>query len=284
MSIEVNINHEKEILEELSSLKGQIKHEALISWKDPIRIEKDGRKWVWNPERRPWYQYDEKWFVKWNHPFADIKNPYSWKNAYSVYNQPRSRILPNLSYKDLWKSWLEWPLKTLSVRNFSKDFIPTHSIWVKVNNPCDVSCGSGSVHAVWLIDSKGIQAGDGQWLAKYKNPVYWLASHMKMIRDFKFNWDYLYRNRSIQWVICNWQQWFYSKDEDKSLKALRLCWISDACNKINKNSKTKIQRFDRIKVTDKETLMAFTQLTAENETWCQFTRATLEKAYKLAFG
>jgi hypothetical protein len=107
---------------------------------------------------------------------------------------------------------------------------------------------------------------------------------MKMVRDYKLGNNYLYRNRSIQWIICNGLQWFYSKNEDKSLKALRLIRISDACNKINKNNNQKIQRNDRIDTMDKETLMAFTQLTAQNETWCEFTRATLERAYKLAFG
>ena len=281
MSIETNINNEKEIYD-LLNLKKEISRWATKENQNPRRV--DGKKtWTGNPEHRVWYQYNERGFVKWNYPFADILNPYQWVKSYSIKNVPLSRILPNISYKDLEKTWLEWPTKKLTIKNFSKDKIPSNTIWSKVNNPCDVSCGENSIHAIWLIKRKWVQAWDGQWLAEYKNPIYWLASHMKMVRDFKMGDKYLYRNRSIQWIICNGFQWFYSKNEDKSLKALRLIRISDACNKINKNSNQKIQRNDRIDTMDKETLMAFTQLTAQNETWCEFTRNALERAYKLAF-
>lgn len=282
MSIETNINNERETSYELWNLKKEISRWTTKESQNPRRV--DGKKtWIGNPERRVWYQYNERWFVKWNYPFADILNPYQWVKSYSIKNVPLSRILPNLSYKDLEKTWLEWPTKKLTVKNFSKDRIPSNTIWTKVNNPCDVSCSKDSIHAIWLVKGLWVKAWDGQWLAEYKDPICWLASHMKMVRDYKF-WDnYLYRNRSIQWIICNGFQWFYRPQEDKSLKALRLIWISDACNKINENSNQKIQWNDRIDTMDKETLMAFTQLTAQNETWCEFSRTSLEKAYKLAF-
>lgn len=283
MSIETNINNEMDISYELWNLKKEISKWTIKENQNPRRV--DGKKrWIGNPEHRNWYQYNERGFVKWNYPFADILNPYQWVKRYSIKDVPLSRILPNISYKDLEKTWLEWPTKKLTIKNFPKDKITTNAIWSQVNNPCDVSCGKDSVHAIWLIKSKWKQAWDGQWLAQYKNPVYWLASHMKMVRDYKMWGNYLYRNRSIQWIICNGFQWFYRKDEDKSLKALRLIRISDACNKLNKNSTQKIQRNHKIDTMDKETLMAFTQLTAQNETWCEFTRATLERAYRLAFG
>lgn len=277
MSIETNINREKSTSKELWLLKKQ------LTWENPVRKERNGRTWLGNPEHRNGYSYDKDGFVKWNYPFADIINPYTWVKTYNVTKIPKSRILPNISYKDLKNTWLEWPTKKLTVKNFSKDTI-TDKLWVKLNNPCDLSCGKNDVHAIWLKDSGWAKAWDWQILAKYESPIHWLASHMKYIRDYKLGNNYLYRDRSIQGIICNWLQWFYKDNEDKSLKALRLIWISDACNKINKNSDQKIEWNDRIDTMDKETLMAFTQLTAQNETWCQFTRRTLEKAYKLAFG
>lgn len=283
MSIETNINNEREISYELWNLKKEIWRWTTRENQNPIRID-NGKKWKGNPERRVWYQYDWRGFVKWNHPFADIINPYQWIASYSIKNEPLSRILPDLSYKDLEKSWLEWPTKKLTVKNFSEDKIPSDTIWFKVNNPCDVSCSEDSVHAIWFLKRYWIKAWDGQRLAEYKDPICWLASHMKMVRDFKSRGNYLYRNRSIQWINCNGFQWFYNPKEDKSLKALRLIRISDACNKINEISNQKIQWNDRIDTMDKETLMAFTQITAQIETWCEFTKDTLEKAYKLAFG
>ena len=80
----------------------------------------------------------------------------------------------------------------------------------------------------------------------------------------------LFSKRPIQWIICNGLQWFYQENEYKSLKSLRLIQISNECNKINKNSRQQIQRNDKINTMDKETLIAFTQLTAQNGTWCKF--------------
>lgn len=282
-----DFNREKfeEINQTVHELK-ELKIETSMSWKDPMRQEGNEEPWPWNPDRRPWYNYDEKWFVKWNFPFKDIENPYKKVPSYGFIRYvERSRILPNISYKDLAKTWMEWQKKKLTVNDsYKTDYINKGTKWWKLNNPCDVSCGPNSVHAIWLVSGSWETAWDGQVLARYKSPVYWLASHMKMIREFKLGNEYLYRDRSIQWIICNWMQWFYRADEDKSLKAMRLLRISDAVNKINKNkSDVKINRYDRIDTGNKESLMAFTQITAESETWCKFSRKTLEKAYDLAF-
>lgn len=266
----------------------ELREETLNSWKDPIRKEIRGWKVHerrWNPEKREWYEYDENGFVKWNFPFADLINPYRNIKTYSIKDVPRSSIIPGLSYKSLDRKIDSWPLKNLKVNeSYKRDFINKNTLWWSLNNPCDVSCGKNSIHAIWLSDSNWGKAWDWQILAKYQEPLHWLASHMKMIRELKLGNDYLYRNRSIQGIICNWMQWFYDPKEDKSLKAMRLCRISHAVKKINENcSGVKINRDDRINTEDKETLMAFTQLTAEAETGCKFSRKTLEKAYDLAF-
>jgi hypothetical protein len=73
-------------------------------------------------------------------------------------------------------------------------------------------------------------------------------------------------------------QWIYKENEPDSLKALRITWITHACENLH------VSPFDRLNTDDKETMMAFAQQTAINESWSYFDRATLERAYKRAFG
>jgi hypothetical protein len=106
----------------------------------------------------------------------------------------------------------------------------------------------------------------------------WLASFMKLMREGKDRkWEYMYRNKSIQWINCSWMQWVYSQNEPDSLKALRIIRITRACSNLQ------VSPFTRLNTDDKETMMAFTQQTAINESWSHFDRATLERAYEKAF-
>ena len=77
---------------------------------------------------------------------------------------------------------------------------------------------------------------------------------------------------------CSWMQWIYKANEPDSLKALRIMWITHASEAL------KVDPLTRLNTDDKETMMAFAQQTAINESWSYFDRATLERAYKKAFG
>ena len=139
-------------------------------------------------------------------------------------------------------------------------------IWYKKNNPCNVSPFKWDI---WRISSSKVADGQDHWW--YKTMEDWLASFMRLMRQDR------YRNKSIQWINCSWMQGVYSQNEPDSLKALRITRITHACENLN------INPFVRLNTDDKETMMAFTQQTAINETWSYFDRATLERAYNKAF-
>ena len=206
---------------------------------------------------------DTRWFTPWPYPFKHITTPYKWIRAYRVDN---IKINPLIWFNQLSLKWTEWWMATLKVKDQKLHYTSTKTAWYKKNNPCNVSPFTGDV---WRISSSKV--ADWQNHSKYKSMEDWLASFMRLMRQNR------YRNKSIQWINCSWMQWVYSQNEPDSLKALRVVWITNACNNLH------ISPFDRLNTDDKETMMAFTQQTAINESWSYFDRATLERAYKKAF-
>lgn len=206
---------------------------------------------------------DTRWFTPWPYPFKHITIPYKWIRAYRVDN---IKLNPLIWFNQLSLKWTEWNLTTLKVKDQKLHFSSTKTAWYKKNNPCNVSPFQWDV---WRISSSKV--ADWQNHSKYKSMEDWLASFMKLMRQSR------YRNKSIQWINCSWMQWIYKQNEPDSLKALRITWITRACNNLH------VSPFDRLNTDDKETMMAFTQQTAINESWSYFDRATLERAYKKAF-
>ena len=206
---------------------------------------------------------DTRWFTPWPYPFKHITTPYKWIMAYRVDN---IRLNPLIWFNQLSLTWTEWNLTTLKVKDQKLHFNSTKTAWYKKNNPCNVSPFQGDV---WRISSSRV--ADWQNHSKYKSMEDWLASFMRLMRQNR------YRNKSIQWINCSWMQWIYKQNEPDSLKALRITWITRACNNLH------VSPFERLNTDDKETMMAFTQQTAINESWSYFDRATLERAYKKAF-
>lgn len=212
---------------------------------------------------RPNYSLvDMRWFSSGEYVFAHIKTPYKWINSYRVDNR---KLKPLIWFSQLSYKWTEWPLIKLQVKNVEQK-LPTTSIWYKKNNPCNVSPFTWDV---WRTNSSRV--ADWQNHSQYESMEAWLASFMRLMRTQR------YRNKSIQWMNCWWMQWIYKESEPNSLKALRICRITHACENLN------VSPFARINTDDKETMMAYTQQAAIRETGCRFNRDTLEKAYKLAF-
>ena len=213
---------------------------------------------------------DTKGFSKWEYPFAHLTFPYKWISAYRVDNR---KLKPLIWFSQLSLKWTEWPLATLQVKDQELKFNNIKAIGYKKNNPCNISPSNTDI---WYLGSSIVADWQVHW--GYKTMEDWLASFMRLMRYCKnSDWNYRYRNKSIQWINCWWMQWFYKKNEPDSLKALRICRITHACEKLN------ISPFARINMNDKETMMAFTQQTAIRETWSYFDRATLEMAYNKAF-
>ena len=207
---------------------------------------------------------DKNWFTPWAYPFAHIHTPYKGIASYRVDN---IKLNPLIWFSQLSLTWTEWKLITLNVKDQDKK-IPSwkNNPWVRKNNPCNVSPYQWDV---WRNGASKV--ADGQNHGQYNSMEDWLASFMKLMRQDR------YRNKSIQGINCSWMQGIYKPDEPDSLKALRITWITHACENLH------ISPFERLNTDDKETMMAFTQQTAINETWCRFDRATLEKAYTKAF-
>lgn len=207
---------------------------------------------------------DTTWFAPWKYPFANITHPYKWIQQYRVDN---IAIEPKLWFSQLELNWNEWKLITLKVKDQNLRFSNKNAVWVKKNNPCNVSPYNWDVWRTWAS-----KVADWQNHGKYATMEDWLASFMKLMRQPR------YRNKSIQWINCSWMQWIYNTSEPDSLKALRIIWITHASENLN------VSPFDRLNTDDKETMMAFTQQTAIRETGSYFDRATLERAYNKAFG
>ena len=206
---------------------------------------------------------DTSWFTPWDYPFKHIKNPYKWIQAYRVDNL---KIHPLIWFSQLSLKWTEWPLTTLQVKEQKLHYNSTNTAWYKKNNPCNVSPFTWDVGRKWSW-----KVADWQNHGSYNSIEDWLASFMRLMRQNR------YRNKSIQWINCSGMQWIYKENEPDSLKALRITRITHACNNL------KISPFVRLNTDDKETMMAFTQQTAINESWAYFDRDTLERAYKKAF-
>lgn len=207
---------------------------------------------------------DTSWFTPGEYPFKHITTPYKWIKAYRVDN---IKLTPLIWFSQLRLKWTEWNLTTLKVKDEKLHFSSTKTAWYKKNNPCNVSPFNGDVWRSWSS-----AVADWQNHSKYNSMEDWLASFMRLMRQDR------YRNKSIQWINCSWMQWIYKENEPDSLKALRITWITHACKSLH------VSPFDRLNTDDKETMMAFTQQTAINESWSHFDRATLERAYKKAFG
>lgn len=205
---------------------------------------------------------DTRWFTPWAYPFKHITTPYKWIPAYRVDN---IKLNPLLWFNQLSLKWTEWNLTTLKVKDLTPKF-STKTAWYKKNNPCNVSPFKGDI---WRIGSSNV--ADWQNHSKYNSMEDWLASFMRLMRQPR------YRNKSIQWINCSWMQWIYNESEPDSLKALRITRITHACENLH------VSPFDRLNTDDKETMMAFAQQTAINESWSYFDKATLERAYNKAF-
>ena len=213
---------------------------------------------------------DTRWFTPWEYPFAHLTFPYKWISAYRVDNR---KLKPLIWFSQLSLKWTEWPLATLKVKNQELKFNNKKAIGYKKNNPCNISPSSTDIG---YLGSSVVADWQVHW--GYKTMEDWLASFMRLMRYCKNkDWSYRYRNKSIQWINCWWMQWFYKENEPDSLKALRISRITHACEQLN------ISPFARINMDNKETMMAFTQQTAIRETGSHFDRATLERAYHIAF-
>lgn len=242
--------------------------------------EKD-KNWSESSWNKNYNWLDSSWFSKWDKPFAHITHPYKWIKTYSVNNLSWKSLLPsgNKEYlatiSDLWKEWTEWPKTTIKPdSSVTSDKFNKKSAWYKKNNPCNIS--PSSAYNVWLLWSSKV--ADWQNHAKYATMEDGIASYMRMIRQQKDSkWNLMYANKSIQWIDCWWMQGVYKENEDDSLKALRIIWITHACDSL------KVKPTDRLNTDDKWTLMALAQQTAIQETWSHLSVATLERAYKKAF-
>lgn len=228
-----------------------------ISKKDTPKVENTPT--IWNFD---YSKVDTRWFTPWDYPFKHITTPYKWIPAYRVDN---IKLKPLLWFNQLSLKWTEWDFTTLKVKDLTPKF-SKKTAWYKKNNPCNVSPFKGDI---WRTGSSNV--ADWQNHSKYNSMEDWLASFMRLMRQSR------YRNKSIQWINCSWMQWIYNESEPDSLKALRITWITHACENLH------VSPFNRLNTDDKETMMAFTQQTAINESWSYFDRATLEKAYKKAF-
>lgn len=206
---------------------------------------------------------DTNWFTPWAYPFKHITTPYKWISSYRVDN---IKLNPLIWFSQLSLKWTEWNLTTLKVKDQKLHFTSTTTAWYKKNNPCNVSPFKGDIGRNWSS-----AVADGQNHSKYNSMEDWLASFMRLMRQDR------YRNKSIQWINCSWMQGIYKENEPDSLKALRITRITHACESLH------VSPFDRLNTDDKETMMAFAQQTAINESWAYFDKATLEKAYKKAF-
>lgn len=207
---------------------------------------------------------DYNWFTPWEYPFAHITTPYKWISSYRVDN---IKLHPLLGFSQLSLKGTEGNLTTLQVKDQALKYTNKKAVWVKKNNPCNVSPFKGDVWRSWSS-----RVADGQNHGKYNSMEDWLASFMRLMRQDR------YRNKSIQGINCSWMQGIYQPNEPDSLKALRITWITHACESLH------VSPFDRLNTDDKETMMAFAQQTAINETGSYFDRATLERAYDKAFG
>lgn len=214
---------------------------------------------TWNID---YSKVDTRWFTPWAYPFKHITTPYKWIPAYRVDN---IKLNPLLWFNQLSLKWTEWNLTTLKVKDLTPKF-STKTAWYKKNNPCNVSPFKGDI---WRTGSSNV--ADWQNHSKYNSMEDWLASFMRLMRQPR------YRNKSIQWINCSWMQWIYNESEPDSLKALRITRITHTCENLH------VSPFDRLNTDDKETMMAFAQQTAINESWSYFDKATLERAYEKAF-
>lgn len=202
------------------------------------------------------------WFTPWLYPFKHITTPYKWIKSYRVDN---IKLNPLITFDQLSLKWTEWSLTTLKVKD-QKEHFAKKTAWYKKNNPCNVSPFKWDVWRNWSSS-----VADGQDHSRYNSMEDWLASFMRLMRKDR------YRNKSIQWINCSGMQWVYKTNEPDSLKALRVTWITHACEHLN------VSPFQRLNTDDKETMMAWAQETAIRESWSYFNRQTLERAYKKAF-
>ena len=235
--------------------------------------KKDWQAETWNqcwsqneqPSSGPDYsKVDRTGFTPWKYPFAHIKTPYKGISSYRVDNR---ELNPLIGFSQLRLSWTEGNFITLKVKDLEEK-IPSwkNNPWVRKKNPCNIS---HSWSDIWYKGSSKV--ADWQNHGEFETMIDWLASYMRLMRSEK------YRNKSIQGINCSWMQGKYNENEPDSLKALRISWITHACENLH------VSPFERLNTDDKETMMALTQQTAINETSCRFSRNTLEKAYERAF-
>lgn len=212
---------------------------------------------------------DTSEFSPWDYPFAHIP-PYKWIPAYDL---RKLKFTPGLPFSGLKLKGTEWLMTTLKVKDYHLK-LQKNTAGYKKNNPCNISPSKSRD-----IGLKGAsKVADGQNHAQYETLEDGLASYMKMIREQKDSkGNYMYRNKSLQWINCWWMQWVYRDSEPDSLKALRIVWITNASKQLQ------VDPLTRLNTDDKETLMALAQQTAITESSSYFDRATLERAYQKAF-
>ena len=171
---------------------------------------------------------DTNWFTPWAYPFKHITTPYKWISSYRVDN---IKLNPLIWFSQLSLKWTEWNLTTLKVKDQKLHFTSTTTAWYKKNNPCNVSPFKGDIGRNWSS-----AVADGQNHSKYNSMEDWLASFMRLMRQDR------YRNKSIQWINCSWMQGVYKENEPDSLKALRITWITHACESLHVRLETATAR------------------------------------------
>jgi len=214
-----------------------------------------------NHQSLNWYMVDKSEFSKGRYPFKGIP-PYQWISAYRVDNV---KLEPHIWFSQLSLEESRWST-TLKVKNENKRYTNTNAAWYKKNNPCNVSPFKGDIGRV--TSSK---VADWQDHSQYETMEDGLASFMRLMRTERYN------NKSIQGRNCSGMQWIYKPDEDKSLQALRIIWITHVSEALN------VSPFIGLNTDDPETMMAFTQAVAIRESGCHFDKDTLERAYYKAF-
>jgi len=216
------------------------------------------------------FKVDKSEFSKGRYPFQWIP-PYKGISAYRVDNV---KIEPRIWFSQLSeKSEKESSESiTLTVKKETERYTNTNAAWYKKNNPCNVSPFKGDIGRLWSS-----AVADWQNHAQYETMEDGLASFMRLMRTERYN------NKSVRWRNCSGMQWIYNPNEDKSLKALRIIWITHICEYLDVPPDFTMSPVKRINTDDPETMMAFTQAVAIRESGCHFSRATLERAYYKAF-
>lgn len=137
----------------------------------------------------------------------------------------------------------------------------------RTNNPLNISHYSDDIGFVNQISADGRNN-----FGVYASVVDGLASGMKLLKR-------RYNHKSIRTInTSGYQGGRYSRNEDKGLSNLRLVWISNISQSMG------VDPTQKLNLDDKETMFAFVQAMAKQESISTFTKDDLEKAWKKAFG